>query len=357
MISKKRFLFKRIIDDTLGKVVFNLLKIRKKRELPKKVNKIVILKLSSIGDSLLSLPGIKYLKEFTNAKIVVVHSKDNECIFKNQKFIDETFLLDVSGDNPLNLIKALLKLKDQKAEVSMDLSHTGNLSALFSAFSGKFLIGFFNEEFPSRKGLYDLEISLNKNKHMVLNYFNLTNSLYKNKNIQAISLVRPLDEKTQKHKIEKLLNSKKNLVGIHSCHEIKEKSWAKENFSKLIDYLVERGKTPVLIGSLKEKEEVGKLVSLLKHKNKVLDLSGELNIPEVFTIMNYFDFFISNDGGIMHIAASFNLPTLGIFSAETPKKYAPFNAKSFAIDSRKISKEESFKTAKKVIDLFLNKHL
>lgn len=357
MISKKRFLFKRLIDDTLGKAIFKILKFRKKKSFPKKIEKVVVIKLSSIGDSLLSLPGIKNLKDSTGVKIILIHSKDNENVFKNHDFIDETVLLDVSGNNPFKLIKSLRKLKDQNADISIDLSHTGNLSSLFSAFSGKFLVGFFNEEFPKRKGLYDVEIPLEKEKHMVTSYFNIMNLSKIGKDKIRLSLIKPFDEKKEKIKIERLLKSKKNLVGIHPCHEIKEKSWSKENFVKLIDYLIEKGKTPILIGSLKEKVEVQKLISLIKNKNKIIDLSGKLNIPEVFAIMNYFDFFVSNDGGIMHIAASFGLPTLGIFSAETPKKYAPYNPKSFAIDSRKISNEESLKTAKKVIDIFLNKHL
>lgn len=357
MISKKRFLVKRFIDDTLGKLIFRILSMRQKKKFPKKIDKVIIIKLSSIGDSLLSLPGIKNLKETTKAKIVVVHSKDNEKIFRNQEFIDETVLLDVSGNNFFKLIKSLKKLKKQKADVTVDLSHTGNLSSIFSAFSGKFLVGFFNEELPSRKGFYDLEIPLRKENHMVINYFNIINFSKIRKDKIKISLIKPYYEKKEKNKVGKFLKAKKNLVGVHPCHEIKEKSWDKENFAKLIDYLVEKEKTPVLIGSSKEKSEVQKLISLIKYKNQIIDLSGKLNIIEVFSLMDYLDFFISNDGGIMHVAAAFDLPTLGIFNAETPKKYAPFNKKSFAIDSRKISKDESLKSAKKVINIFINKKL
>ncbi len=353
MISKKRFLLKRAIDDSFGKVLTKILSRRKKKELPEKIDKIVVLKLSSLGDSLLSLPGIKNLKEATGAKIIVVHSKDNESVFRNHDFIDENVLLDVSGYNPFKLFKSLMKLRKKKADVSFDLSHTGNLSSVFSSVSGKYLSRFYNEDFPSRKGFYDREVPLDKEIHMVKNYNKLLD-IKKNKK-DNLKLINPVNIE---NKVE-ILEGKKNLIGIHPCHEIKEKSWEKENFAKIIDYLIENGKTPVILGSPKEKQDVERLLSLVKNENreKIIDLSGKLDIHEVFSAMKYFDFFVSNDGGIMHIAASFGIPTLGIFTAETPKKYAPFNDKSFAIDARGLSKEESYNTAKKVIDIFMNKYL
>lgn len=353
MISKKRFPIKRKIDDTFGKLLFNTLKSRKKKSFPKKIDKIIIFKLSTLGDSLLSLPSIKSLKEKTGAKIVLVHSGDNKEIFRNLDFIDEKILLDVSRNNPLQILKTLSKLKKQKADISVDLSHTGNLSAIFSKISGNYLIGFFNKEVPSRNGFYDFEFHLPEENHMTNNYFEIfshINPKIKNSEKRLISLSR---EKPPK--IRKIASKNKNLVGIHPCHEIKEKSWNKKNFAKVLDYLVENKKTPIVLGSPKEKPEVQKVISLSKYPKRIINLAGKTSIEELFSLMKYFEFFISNDGGIMHLAASNDIPTLGIFSAETPLKYAPFNTKSFAIDARNISDEESLNTTKSVIDIFLEK--
>lgn len=356
-ISKKRFLIKRAIDNTLGKSMFNLFSLRKKRAIPKKINKIIFFKLSAIGDSLLVLPFLKSLKDQAQTEIVGVHSEDNKDVFFGHDFIDKTILLNVSGKSPFALLKSLVKIKKEKADVIVDLSQTGNFPAVWAYMTSKFCIGFFNENLPSRNGLYDSEFPLNNRKHMVLNYLGLLSLFglkHSKKNLGLIKL--NFDKKVEK-RIEDVLKNKSNLVGIHPCHEIPEKNWSKKNFAKVIDYLVEMGKTPVILGSPKEVRQVQKLLELVKNKKKILDLSGKLSITETIYLMDHLDFFVSNDGGLMHIAASFDMPTLGIFSAETPKKYAPFNKKSFAIDSRRISEEESLKTAKKVIDIFLNKHL
>ena len=81
MRSKNRFHTKRLLDEFFGKLFFNFLKNQKKG-FPTKFNKIIVYKLSAIGDSILLLPSIKLLKENTKAKIIVAHSSDNELVFE-----------------------------------------------------------------------------------------------------------------------------------------------------------------------------------------------------------------------------------------------------------------------------------
>ena len=219
MISKKRFILKRIIDDTFGKALFTAFSLRRKKSLPKKVNKIVIFKLSTIGDSLLSLPAIKKLKEDTGAKIILVHSGDNKVIFENQNFIDEKILLDVSKNDFFRLLKTILRIKKVNADVAVDLSHTGNLSAIFSLISGKYLVGFFNPEVPGRKGFYDFEFSIGS-KHMVMNYFGIFLGLCSSNKRINCSLITPSVNPSVAKKVEILLKNKKNLVVVHPCHDI-----------------------------------------------------------------------------------------------------------------------------------------
>ena len=187
------------------------------------------------------------------------------------------------------------------------------------------------KEILERKGFYDFEYEINSIKHMVLNYFNLAKPFNLNSSEKDLKLIPLNASKESKLKIKELIEYKKDLVGIHPCHEIKEKNYSKKEFAKVIDFLISAGKTPVILGSPKEIKQIKELLELVKEKNKVLNLAGRVPIPETIDLMNYLDFFIANDGGIMHIAASNNLPTLGIFNAETPKKYAPFNRKSFSV--------------------------
>lgn len=333
MISKKRFLIKRFVDDSIGLTIFEALKTKKKNIIPKKPKEIIIFKLSAIGDSILTLNPIKKLKEKTKAKIIIACSSSNKIVFENQNFIDEIVLVDATGNNIFNILRKLNYLKRKKADLAIDLSHTGKISAIWAKIIGKSCIGFYNEEQPKRKGFYDFEYKMDLNKHMIFNYYNLFNYFKISFDLNLLKVKFP------KIRIKELEN-KKNLVGIHPAHEIEEKSWNKNKFAKIINFIIENKKIPVILGSKKELKAVLEILDLVKEKNKVINLAGKLNLNETFNAMENFDFFIANDGGLMHAAASMDLPTLGIFNVETPMRYAPFNKNSYSVHKDYISVEE-----------------
>jgi aspartate/methionine/tyrosine aminotransferase len=59
----------------------------------------------------------------------------------------------------------------------------------------------------------------------------------------------------------------------------------------------------------------------------ILELTGKLSLSELAALLSRVDLFISNDSGPMHLSASVNTPTLGIFGPSLPEKYAPIGQK------------------------------
>ena len=122
-------------------------------------------------------------------------------------------------------------------------------------------------------------------------------------------------------------------MGIHACNLLKYKVWPRKNFAKVLSYLIKEGYSPVLVGSPGESFLNKRLLEELERseRKKVVNLSGKMNIRGLIALMPKLKFFVAIDGGPMHIAATMNLPTIGIFGHETPKRYAPFNEKSFSV--------------------------
>ena len=97
-----------------------------------------------------------------------------------------------------------------------------------------------------------------------------------------------------------------------------------------------------MIGSPSEKGMIEILLKNIDKKtlNGVIDLSGNTSIKELFALMPRLSLFAAIDGGPMHIAASMNVPTLGLFSkapedpalglfgAKDRFRYYPLNKKS-----------------------------
>jgi heptosyltransferase III len=57
------------------------------------------------------------------------------------------------------------------------------------------------------------------------------------------------------------------------------------------------------------------------------------DIREMAAVMANCDVFVGADSGIMHLASSANIPTIGLFSITNPENYAPYNNKSKGLNT------------------------
>lgn len=315
--------------------ILNLTKSNKRGFNLKKTKKILILKISAIGDSILCLPMIKVLKEKTKTEIVVICSNENKNVFEGQPFIDKVIVSNFTGKNPIKMFQNLKMMKKEKADIIIDTSQSANFSAMVSYLYSNYNIGIANIN-ETRNKIYDGLIVSDANTHVIYKYFNALDILeipYSEKDLKLIPLKY---SKKENDKVVKLLKNRKDIVIIHPCNIFPYKVWNKNNFVEIIEYLIKNKKNIVIIGSPNEEELVGELVKSVKKRylQNILDLSGQINIGELIALMTHAKLFLGNDGGPMHMAACMGVPTIGLFGHETPLRYAPFSDKSIALYSK-----------------------
>jgi len=298
-----------------------------KKSITLKPKTIIIYKLDAIGDSVLSLPMIKHLKEQTKAKIIVTCSKENKDIFKGHNFIDEIITFNSFKLSLGEFMINLYNLRNKKADIAIDCAQSSNISAIFSWLTTKHAIGFKKTRGISRNKVYHYPIDLDPNKHMVLNYFDL---------------LKPLNIKPPKNiKLVKLYSSSniktifKNSIIVHPCNIFSYKTWPRNRWIKVIKYLTKKNHV-VIIGSKQESSLVKELLDNKELLNKIdtkniTDLSGKINLRELISLISESKMFVGIDGGPMHIAAAQGIPVIGLFGHETSTRYAPFNKKSIAL--------------------------
>ncbi len=328
MKSRVKLSKQKRIDTSLGNLVnlgIIISKGLKKKRINKNPNKILIYKLDAIGDSILCLPMIKFLKEKTKAKIIVACSKGNYSVFQGQKFIDKILLFDSSKLNFKNIRENINILKREKIDVAIDGGQTSNISAIFSYLTSRSSIGFKKIKGKTRNKVYDFAIYLDPQKHMIDNYISLLNPLeIKKKNPKLLKLKY---SKKDDEKIKKLIKRRKNLVGLHLWDMLPHKKWVDKELIKLIEYLAVKKYSIILVGS---KEESFLTSETLKKINKkylknILNLSGEINIGELIALISKLKLFIALDGGPMHIASAMKTPVIGLFGHENPIRYKPLS--------------------------------
>ena len=160
------------LDSVFGALLY-LLPNKNNIDFPNNPKNILIIRATSIGDAVLTLPMIKELKKQTRAKITVVCGRDNYAVYNNQKFIDKIRIINNKNSNPFFVFGLISKLKKENFDIAIDTSQASNVSAFIAFESAKYKTGFFNPKTKSRNRLFDKIVNVDAKKHMVYNYLKL----------------------------------------------------------------------------------------------------------------------------------------------------------------------------------------
>jgi heptosyltransferase-2 len=102
------------------------------------------------------------------------------------------------------------------------------------------------------------------------------------------------------------------------------KRWPVQYYAELGQRLYDRGYTIWLIGSPKDKEVADKIVAL--GNSHAVNLCGITDLSDAIALISCASLVISNDSGLMHIAAALDRPMLAIFGSSSPRFTPPLSA-------------------------------
>jgi len=105
------------------------------------------------------------------------------------------------------------------------------------------------------------------------------------------------------------------------------KRWPAERFAAIGDWSVERWGAKVLVlGSKAEKDICMTVCKSMKHPS--VNLCGTTTLGEAMALIKSCHFFVSNDSGLMHVAAALDVPMVAIFGSTNPDATGPRSRKA-----------------------------
>jgi lipopolysaccharide heptosyltransferase II len=108
---------------------------------------------------------------------------------------------------------------------------------------------------------------------------------------------------------------------IHPAAAFESKRWATANFARLAEHVTARGLTPIAVAAPHE----AKIIKSLKTEARVPVLSfTDLSLPEIKALLARSSLFVGNDSGIAHIAAALRLPVVVIFGSSDIACWRPW---------------------------------
>ena len=109
---------------------------------------------------------------------------------------------------------------------------------------------------------------------------------------------------------------------IHPAAAFATKQWATENFARVVEYVAERGFAPVAIAAPHEQAVLENLVAESSVHIEMFDLS----LPGVTALAARSQLFVGNDSGIAHIAAAVGTPCVVVFGSSNIAHWRPWNS-------------------------------
>ena len=115
--------------------------------------------------------------------------------------------------------------------------------------------------------------------------------------------------------------SDRKIALIHPAAAFATKQWATENFARVAEFLADRGFAPVAIAAPYESA----LIENLTSQASVRIVSFTLSLPEVTALAARSQLFVGNDSGIAHIAAAVGTPSVVIFGSSNVAHWRPWH--------------------------------
>jgi heptosyltransferase-2 len=100
------------------------------------------------------------------------------------------------------------------------------------------------------------------------------------------------------------------------------KKWFPERFSSIADRLGDGFSAQTLLFGSSEDHDTAATVQA-RAKYPIVDLTGKTSLKEAMALMSRCRMFISNDSGLMHVAAALGVPTVAIFGSTNPATTSP----------------------------------
>jgi len=116
-------------------------------------------------------------------------------------------------------------------------------------------------------------------------------------------------------------------IGYLKNHNWPLKFWGHKNFADLINAIHNKysNLNVILVGGANDIEDAKKIINIVKDNKRIYNCVGCSNdIRDTAAIIKMSIGIIGSDGGLQHIAATLNIPSVTIFTFTNPIKNRPY---------------------------------
>tara|TARA_Y100000590_G_scaffold470441_1_gene665009 strand:- start:4567 stop:5625 length:1059 start_codon:yes stop_codon:yes gene_type:complete len=305
-----------------------------------KIENILILRTSSLGDICHMLPFIFTLKnEYPKAKISWIIGK-SEADFL-QKIDGINFVIFDKKNTLRSYLRIASELKKIKFDIMflMQVSLRANIVSLF--INSKIKLGYDSARSSDLHSIFsNKKIESSKHSHVVDVFLSFLNIL----NVRKENFLYSWDisEKVKKNDLLIEYPDLKNEYFVLSpCSRSKDRNWLIERYALIADHITENYGVNCVISSSKDEFEKNFVKKIIKKMHSSpINVSGKINLHELYALIKNSKLLISPDSGPIHIGTCAGTPVLGLYAVTNTVRAGPYNSIDLCVDKYNIALEK-----------------
>lgn len=289
----------------------------------KNFQRVLIIRLSSLGDILLTTPFIRALKNFhPNLNIEFLLRQEYKDLLSGNPNISKLHLFTRNDFENLNLLNQLRK---EHFDLIIDLQNNLRSGGIISKLHGVKIR--FDKKSFQKLLLVKTKINLLRNAlPIAVRYANLIEGLQlDDKGLDLFTDEQPSEE----------IRTAENLIGICPGARHFTKRWPAEYYSQLSRYLIQQGYNVVIFGGRIDKYICERIK---KEVPEAINLCNDDNILQTASDMKLCKAIVCNDSGLMHTASAAGTKVISIFGSSVKEfGFAPYNCKSLILENNSLT--------------------
>jgi heptosyltransferase I len=305
--------------------------------------KILIVKLSAIGDVVHALPAlnalrtrfprawITWLVEEAAAPLILGHPALDRVLISRRKQWTKGLKTPAWRENLTAMGDFVRRLRDTPYDMIIDLQASLKGAALILLARGRKKIGYgpgMTHQEESFRVLNRRIPMISMEVHALDRNLRLLEAI--GVPCREISYRLPVSPADRRHARRLLMEAGKNTngpaVAINPVAKWESKLWIENRFARVADQLVERyGAAVCFTGAGEDIPVIDRIQSMMRHRSA--NLAGRTSLLELAALYGQVDCVISTDTGPMHIAAAAEAPVVAIFGPTAPWRTGPHGSK------------------------------